>query len=394
MDVSDSLFVPFEGGPPFGWLQRRFGLWPLSQPPRNGRRIACVVLAAWVPLLILAAAQGHAFGPRRSEAFLFDIAAYARYLISAPLLLEAETVCLPVLARIAREFGESGLIHAADRARYDALLTSTERRLTSPVADIVIVVLAYMQSLVMVQGINADLRPTWRGEVANGAVSLTLAGWWLALVSYPLYLTLLYGWLWRLLLWTRLLWRISRLNLRLLPTHPDHTVGLGFLRAALLVLPLLAFAIACVPAGAMANLVLYEGRPVLSFKIEVIVFVVFVVVLLLGPLTVFLGPIRRARLRGIFTYGSLAGAVGNQLEEKWVDEGHCHAGRDSLEVSDFSATTDLYQVTSNTEPMRLLPFDLKSVAPVIVATLLPFVPLLLLQIPAKQLLEALTKLVL
>ncbi len=54
----------------------------------------------------------------------------------------------------------------------------------------------------------------------------SLAGWWHLLVSLPLLLILFFGWIWRLALWARFLFLMSRLNLRLIPAHPDNVGGL------------------------------------------------------------------------------------------------------------------------------------------------------------------------
>ena len=48
-------------------------------------------------------------------------------------------------------------------------------------------------------------------------------------LSTPLYVFLTVRWLFRLLVWTALLFRVSRLPLQLMPLHPDRSAGLGFL---------------------------------------------------------------------------------------------------------------------------------------------------------------------
>ena len=52
-----------------------------------------------------------------------------------------------------------------------------------------------------------------------------------------------------------------------------------------------------------------------------------------------------------------------------------------LERPDFSAATDLYQVVDRVHEMRLLPVDLPSVGVLAIATLLPFVPVVLMNMP-------------
>ncbi len=43
----------------------------------------------------------------------------------------------------------------------------------------------------------------------------------------PVFRFLLLRWSWKLFLWSHLLWRVAKLKLVLMPTHPDSTAGLG-----------------------------------------------------------------------------------------------------------------------------------------------------------------------
>ena len=59
--------------------------------------------------------------------------------------------------------------------------------------------------------------------------SFGFGGWWYLYVARPVYVALVLAWFWRLLLTTRMMFKISRLPLSLVPTHPDRLGGLGFL---------------------------------------------------------------------------------------------------------------------------------------------------------------------
>jgi hypothetical protein len=52
---------------------------------------------------------------------------------------------------------------------------------------------------------------------------------WFGYVSLSIFQFLLCRWYFRLFIWTRFLWQVSRIDLRLVPTHPDRVGGLGFL---------------------------------------------------------------------------------------------------------------------------------------------------------------------
>jgi hypothetical protein len=98
----------------------------------------------------------------------------------------------------------------------------------------------------------------------------------------------------------------------------------------------------------------------------------------------------RAQPRGRLQYGALATAMGQEFERRWLQPGTVNP--ESLAVQDFSATTDLYSIASNVYRMRIVPLDLRSLIPLALATVLPFVPVILVALPFKQVLELVGKL--
>jgi hypothetical protein len=103
--------------------------------------------------------------------------------------------------------------------------------------------------------------PTWYGMAGAGRLQPTLAGWWFGCVSLPLIQFILMRWYFRLFIWARFLWHVSRIGLQLVPTHPDRAGGLGFLsNLSYAFAPLLAgqgVLLACV----MANRIFHAGAP-------------------------------------------------------------------------------------------------------------------------------------
>ena len=85
------------------------------------------MLIGWVPLAVLAAAQGRALSADRAGSWLLDFGVHARSLIAAPLFILAESVCLPRLGNTVRHFLDAGLVTEMDRPRFDAIVTSTQR---------------------------------------------------------------------------------------------------------------------------------------------------------------------------------------------------------------------------------------------------------------------------
>ena len=64
-------------------------------------------------------------------------------------------------------------------------------------------------------------------------------------------------------IWFQLLWRISRLNLRLSADHPDRSGGIGFLGECSYAFGPILFAQGVLLSGLIASRVMYEGRSLL-----------------------------------------------------------------------------------------------------------------------------------
>jgi hypothetical protein len=380
--------IPFEKGPPQR-LETWLGLIHANNP-RVLRRAVLAAAVGWLPLALLTLAHGDLWGSDRANAFALDFAACARFLIAAPLLVLAESWCAPRLRHIAREFVEEGLVSESDRAAYDRAVDSSRRLLHSRAAEVLAFVLAYALVVPMYLSVPAGTLSSWHGATVNGRYHFTPAGLWALLVSLPLLLVLVLGWLWRIALWARFLWLMSRLRLRLIPSHPDHAGGLKFVDASLLAAAPLGFAFGTLGAGIVLNQVVHHGASPLAYKYLALGVVLFVLALFVAPLLVFWPRLAAEHHRGVFAYGALARQMGAQLEAKWLGERPGDAR--PLEVQDFSATTDLYSITANVYAMSRIPAELRSLAVLAGATLLPFVPPTLMAVPLGVLVKTVSEL--
>lgn len=371
------------GGPP----HRSFGLIKLDDP-RMARRAEFAVLVGWAPLVVLAVLESLVLQNHVSQSFFSDFAVHARSLIAAPLLILAEADCAPRLGKIVNQFIESGLIRERDRVRFDAAASSTHRLLASKLAEVIVVILAYGLVLTLALHVPRSQFPAWQRS-EGGPHSLSLAKWWHALVSVPLLLMLLLGWLWRVLLWGRFLWQTARLDLRLIPGHPDRAGGLMFLGSSLRGFWLVSFAVGTIAAGTMANRAVHEGAPLTAFANVAIALLAFILILFVGPLSVFTRHLRESKRRGAFEYGALAGDFGKQFERKWLNRA---AGVAEGEPEDFSSIADLFQIVENAYEMKSIPLQLTSLKDLVVAALLPFVPVVLMVMPLKDVIRSVAKL--
>lgn len=387
--MSDAVYIGqrvFDGGPPLR-LQRSLGLVKPEQP-RIVRRALFAAAVAWIPLAVLSTIQTIVSADGSSHWFFSDFSVHARYLIAVPALIVAESDCIPRLENIVRHFVDVGLIADSDKPRFRAAVESTRRLLNSGYGDVVVPVISYVVAILLMVYIPLVWIPPWQRSATG---SLSMAGWWNLIVSLPLALMLLLGWLWRIVLWGRFLVLLAALDLQLLPSHPDAVGGLRFVTTSLRGFRFISFALGAIVAGPIADRVLYDGADLMSFKSYAIGLIVVILFLFAAPLTVFVKILRETRRKGFFEYGALATRLGREFESKWL-RSDSQAKQEMLSAPDFSATTDYFSVAANVYEMRDLPFRPKDLIGPIAPALVPFLAVALLKIPFQVIINSLIKL--
>src|SRR5204862_388895 len=88
------------------------------------RRIVVITTFSWLPLLLLSAARGTAWGNLVSLPFIHDIDAHARFLVSLPLIVGAELIVHERMRNVIKEFLERGLIPDQARQQFDKAVAS------------------------------------------------------------------------------------------------------------------------------------------------------------------------------------------------------------------------------------------------------------------------------
>jgi hypothetical protein len=378
-------FVLAQGGPAYR-LSRRLG-FELGNRPRRFSKVLLLILITWVPLLLLSLLEGHALGNGVAVPLLRDPVVYSRFLFVVPLLVLAQVVVERSLGAQARYFLESGIVPEHDAARCEAAKREMLRTSGSAVAECLILVLAMIISI----GARVVLRIGW-GESTweRLGTSITLAGWWYALISLPILFFLLLRWLWVFALWASFLFRLSRLRLELTPTHPDRAGGLGFLGWGLISFALVLMAISAVMSGGFAYEIIHRGSSLAELKYHVIVFVVLAIVILHAPLLVFTPRLARCRIRGLLDFGTLIGTHDRAFDEKWVKSEA--RNRDSLlGHPDVQSLGGIAQVYEHVDRMQLIPFDKKAVVVLLMSALIPMVPLLGTTVALSEILSMLGK---
>lgn len=346
-----------------------------SAPSRMVPSAIFAVAIAWLPPAILAAHHG-ADAQRR---FLTDCAAQSRLLVVVPLLMLTEPRLAARLMTVARKFREEGLVKEEEWPRFDRAIRALERRGDTLIVRIVTIVLVYIFVAATLSVIAASQLMPWCFG-SRGILNFSLAGSWYALVSLPIVLLVLLRWVWRQFVWLWFLFILSRMDLQLIPAHPDREAGLILVEQCIWQYMPFSFAVGTIVAGGVANRVLYLHQSVESFRYAPLAVIMLVIVLCAGPLCVFWGTLRRTRRRGIFQYGALATGMGRQFEEKWLAT-PSNPRDDALAMTDFSATIDLYSIVANVQQTKSVPIGMRSIARLSGAALAPAIPLALIVFP-------------
>jgi hypothetical protein len=350
---------------------------------RAGRLAALLAAVTWLPLLILAAIEGVAWGDTVHVPLVRDYLPYGQLLIAIPVLVLGEVVVARYLIRAVAELRSSELLDSKGAPNLDDVLAKKVRRWRGRNVNGTLLVLTCVGTVVSLLGAREWLTGGWQ----IGGDGMTLAGWWYLLISLPVMRFLALRWLWRMMLWAWVLWRVSRLELYPRPAHPDRAGGLAFLGGTQTAFGVLVFAFGVQLSCLIADAIHFRDADLMAFRGEMIAFVVIVVVGLLLPLLVFAPKLARAREEYLlFLSGSAHRGAGDLARKlRAADSGELPSEAVSG-LSDFGA---LYE---NARLMRPVPMEMQHVLGLVLAAVAPFLPLIFLVMPAREVLRTLARL--
>jgi len=373
-------------GGPSHHVARRLGFEPATLH-RRLLKVVLLVLVTWMPLVLISLWHGHAWGRLGEIPLLLDPGPLSRFLFVVPLLELAQVVVQKSLAVQTRHFLDSGLVPDQDRPLFESARAAGVRRRGLVAAEVVIAVLSLTISVFSRVVVNFG---TSDSSWERLETTITPAGWWYSLVSLPVLIFFLLRWAWIFVLWAWFLIRVSRLDLELTPTHPDHAGGLGFLGWGVASFAIVLMAVSAVLSGGFAGEILFRGSSLNGLKYHLMVFVVLAVVVLHAPLLAFTGRLARCRFRGLLEFGTLISRHDRAFDKKWVkSEGT--KGESLLGSPDVASLAEIALVFEHVERMQLIPFDKKALVVLVLAALIPMIPLLGTAIPLTEILAKLAE---
>ena len=383
--IADRIDVSLIRGGPFYRLQQSSRLIGANEW-NVGRRIIFAIAVGWVPLVLmkLLADRGNLL------LLLKDYRITSRMLIAVPVLLIAQPIMEASFRKIVGHIYDAGLLKGPDLAQMDDIIAKVIQLRDSVVPELVILLLIVVHTAVSFKTVLSGA--SWLAYRIGDSYHLTLAGWYAVLVSGTIFQFLLGLNLWKWLLWTMFAFKVSRLNLQLVATHPDENGGLGFLGMTPLAFTPISFAAAAVIAATFRNQILHKGAHLASFTIPAIVLVMIVAVVALGPLIFFVPRLAAVRRKGILEYAILGQMHSTEFHEKWILNRAGHE-EELIDAAEISTLCDYGQAYDRIENMKPFPTDRSALVALALSVAIPALPVVVAEIPLmvilKQLLGAL-----
>jgi hypothetical protein len=385
---AQSLFLT-QGGPGAAAMIRLRLVHPERglASPRTALVLICLT---WLPLFVLSTLQGYLFSGARIP-FLFDIAVHARFLLAAPILLLAEVPIGLRLRDMVRQFTDAGLVRREDTSRFSEIMLDSQAIRDSRIAEVAVFALAYVSTYLNFSQLNLQKGNIWYTPGESG--HLSWAGYWYLFVGLPLFQFLIFRWIYRMYIWSRFLWKTSKLDLRLSAAHPDGAGGLGFLGKSLTPFGTIMFAMSVVVSGAIASRIIFAGAKLDSFAASYIALLVIAILIFAGPLLVFSPKLMQLKYKGTLQYSLLANRYTQLFGQKWTAAEPGSGDESFLGSGDIQSLADMGNSFELVHKTRVLPAEISDLVMLAIPAIIPALPLLTTVMPLTDILKGLLRLV-
>jgi hypothetical protein len=376
-----------EGGPGDS-LMKRLRLIRPELGAASARTAIILAALTWIPLLVFSLVEGLAFDGAKIP-FIYDIAAHARFLVAVPILVLAEIPIGRGLRGIAKHFLDAGLVREDERKRFASAVVDTVRFHDWRLAELALLALSYITTYAAISKTSLQSGNMW--YESSGILGLSPVGFYYAFVGLPIFQFLVYRWGYRMFVWTRFLWHITKLDLLLTPTHPDGAGGLGFLGKGSIPFGIILFALSSVISAAIATRILFGSATLEEFGVSYAAFVLLALLVFAGPLVLFAPKLLNLKQTGLLQYGTLASRYTQLFGSKWV-EGVNTSEEPLLGTADIQSLADLGNSYEVVRKMRAVPIELSDFIAMALPGVIPALPLAATVMPVSEILKGILRL--
>jgi hypothetical protein len=358
-------------GGPLHRLGRRLGL--VRQETNTVLLGLAVGWGVWLILVVVTLAEGVA-----DRFFAMSVVGgHVRLLLVIPLFFIGESWVDPRMAAFVSGLARDGLVSAGARPALDAEVLRTRRWASAWWPEVVGLLLGILLQV-------GGLRLQTYGETGGADSTRTsIAFFFYINLGLIVFQFLLFRWAWKLLLWSRFLWKVSRLDLQLMPGHPDRDGGLGSLEAVHERFTPLVAALSVLECASLAESISVGTLEATAVYPTLAFLLLLDAALFIGPLLAFTDKLWRARTKGMGLYMALAARYVTEFEAKWT------VGRMPPEPlmgnADFQSMADLANAVNVVKGMRWIPVGPRLLTEMTTAAVVPLAPLVLFEYPIAEL---------
>jgi len=376
-----------EGGPGAAFMKRLRLVHP--ELGAGSARTALILMAlTWLPLFLLCLIEGLAFG-RVKIPFVYDIGAHTRFLFTVPVLVLADIPVGIRLRQIVKHFVTARLVRQDELARFGEILLDALRFRDSHFGGMIVIVLAYVGTYNAL-AVSLQRGGIWFRPLAGQG--LTPVGYWYALVALPIFQFLMLRWIYRMMVWSRVLFKVSKLDLQLTPTHPDGSGGLGFIGKGIVPFGVILFALSAVVSGGIASRILFSGGKLEDYQWSYATLFVIALIVFAGPLLIFVPRLLALKQQGLMEYGTLGSQYTQAFHQKWI-EGRAPTEEPLLGTADIQSLADLGNSFEIIRKMKIVPAELSDFIALVLPGVLPALPLAATVMPVGDIVKGLLKLI-
>jgi hypothetical protein len=356
-----------EGGP----LRRLESLCRLTT---LRRQLVVLVTVAWLPLVVLGFVSEIFFGHR--DPVLHDLSPHVRLLVAAPIFLILDAAFPRGIKLVLNQLVTQSFVPPSSMPRFDRIMRRASRMSSSSLPELVLAGLSLTFAVAALFGVVP-----MSGVARQARLSVTQV--WYALTDWPLFQFLLWRALWRWVVWVAILAGLARLDLDLVPSHPDRRGGIAFLRLPSLgYCTLLLFAVSSVVCAEWHGTFAVKEASLATFMPLLLLFAVLAGTIALVPLLLFVPKLLVSRVLGQQEFSGLAAHYGRRFRRRWL------RGDDPDEVLGTHDTAPLAELTTSyqdaVDRFRAFLFYRRDVFMLLGATLLPLIPLVLASVPREE----------
>jgi len=389
-EASLGRFLAAHGGPFYG-LQQQLGLLR-EDAFRAGPRAFLFVGLAWGVPLVLSLIAGDAFGTHVARPYLLELGVWSRFFIAIGLFMLMEKQVEEGLRSHLIQFARAPLLAPGSFEPAAEAVTRALKRRDASLAEFGCLIIAILITIFMYIRLSDTETSSWMVRVSSGGNSLTIAGWWIFIVSNPLFCFLLFRWLWRLCVWSMLLSELANLELRLVATHPDGHGGLAFIGLYPNAYATYVFALSCVVGATIAQEFLSGDVTMSTYGLVMGGWLLIVLMIFTLPLLSFHKPLTELKRRTYLAYSALATRHQRVAERELLgrnisvsEDAEPHAGNEITDPSKMFATT---------QKLSVFLVNRSALLPISAAALIPLVAAGASQLPIKEIVKVMKRLLL